>query len=258
MTPLVTPTAIPSIPPTAASPTVSLAAATPTRRPAESRVPFKAESDLLKGHFICIDPGHGKYSRAAIKTEPIAPGSKETKASTTTGTQGVYSKIPEYVVNFKVSQLLREKLEKAGCKVLFTHESIDDNYGNIDRCNFIAQYMPELTIRIHCNGNVNHSINGVDMFIPGDKYLKNEKLIAESKRVGQIILDEYAKDTGMKNRGCTAYNDLTGFNWSKVPVVLIEMGFMSNQHDDLLLASDFFQEKAAEGLYQGILKAYGK
>ncbi|MCI7442585.1 MAG: N-acetylmuramoyl-L-alanine amidase, partial [Clostridium sp.] len=39
---------------------------------------------------------------------------------------------------------------------------------------------------------------------------------------------------------------LTGFNWSKVPVVLIEMGFLSNPEEDNLLNSDSYQDKLAQ------------
>ena len=56
----------------------------------------------------------------------------------------------------------------------------------------------------------------------------------------------------MKNRGITVSQDMTGFNWSKVPVVLIEMGFMSNANEDRLLTSDSYQNKLAQGLCDGI------
>jgi hypothetical protein len=36
-------------------------------------------------------------------------------------------------------------------------------------------------------------------------------------------LDNFVKETGAKNRGVSVRNDLTGFNWSKVPVILVEM-----------------------------------
>ena len=62
----------------------------------------------------------------------------------------------------------------------------------------------------------------------------------------------------MYNRGVIERSDLTGFNWSKVPVVLIEMGFLSNPEEDNLLNSDSYQEKLAQGLYKGILKALGE
>ena len=44
---------------------------------------------------------------------------------------------------------------------------------------------------------------------------------------------------------------MTGFNWSKVPVILIEMGFMSNAAEDKLMATDEYRSKLAAGLFNG-------
>lgn len=48
---------------------------------------------------------------------------------------------------------------------------------------------------------------------------------------------------------------MTGFNWSKVPVILVEMGFMSNPNEDKLLSQDTYQDKLAQGLCNGIIEA---
>ena len=40
----------------------------------------------------------------------MAPGSSETKAKATTGTQGSYSGVPEYEVNLQVSLALEQEL----------------------------------------------------------------------------------------------------------------------------------------------------
>jgi len=47
---------------------------------------------------------------------------------------------------------------------------------------------------------------------------------------------------------------LRGFNWSKVPSVLVEMGFMSNRAEDLKLGSSDYQQQLADGLAQGIVE----
>ncbi|WP_423231148.1 N-acetylmuramoyl-L-alanine amidase family protein [Clostridium grantii] len=51
---------------------------------------------------------------------------------------------------------------------------------------------------------------------------------------------------------------MRGFNWSKVPVILGEMGFMSNSQEDKLLATEDYQEKLAEALFKGIDEALRK
>ena len=43
-------------------------------------------------------------------------------------------------------------------------------------------------------------------------------------------------------------SDLTGFNWSDVPAVLVETGFMSSPSESALLRSAGYQQKLAGAL----------
>ena len=60
------------------------------------------------------------------------------------------------------------------------------------------------------------------------------------------------KNTGAKNRGVTRTDSMSGINWSKVPVTIIEMGFLSNEKEDKLLASSEYQKKMVQGMINGI------
>lgn len=53
-------------------------------------------------------------------------------------------------------------------------------------------------------------------------YAKNISQI--SRKYGEIILKGLVVETQTYNRGIIAREDITGFNWSKAPVVLVEMG----------------------------------
>ena len=90
------------------------------------------------------------------------------------------------------------------------------------------------------------------MLIPQAINANTKGIAGESKRCGQIVLDTLIKEFGMKDRGLVSRDDLTGFNWSRVPVILVEMGFLSNPEEDRLLSSSAYQDKLAKGLADGI------
>ena len=58
--------------------------------------------------------------------------------------------------------------------------------------------------------------------------------------------------TGFANLGVQYYDNMSGINWSTVPVTILEMGFMTNENDDRQMNDQAFQETMAEGIANGI------
>lgn len=199
--------------------------------------------------IIVIDPGHANHSN--LEKEKQAPDSNVMKIKDGGGAEGINTKTPEYEVNMKVANKLKYILESKGYKVIMTKTDNSVSLGNIERAEVGNNNNAALVLRIHADSAENSSANGASMLIPAPVgYAKN---IADiSKSYGQIILNSMTAKVGMVNRGLSQRNDMTGFNWSKVPVVLVEMGFMSNPKEDKLLASDNYQSKLADGLADGI------
>ncbi len=81
-----------------------------------------------------------------------------------------------------------------------------------------------------------------------------QKLMKLSKKYGGILLSEMVASANMNNRGVVEREDMTGFNWSKVPVVLVEMGFLLNAEEDKLLNTEEYRIKIVQGLTEGIKK----
>ena len=212
------------------------------------------DGNILSGKIICIDPGH--QSKPNFEKELLAPGSNEKKIKDPGGTSGVSTGKPEYVLNLEVSLKLRDKLDSIGAKVVMTRESHDVDIGNIKRAQIANECNADLFLRIHADGSNNSSINGISILVPGNKYINDSNMLQKSKTSAGLILNGMVDETGARSRGLIERNDITGFNWSKVPVMLIEMGFMSNPDEDKLLSTEDYQMKIVEGIVEGIEKYF--
>ena len=203
---------------------------------------------------VVIDPGHGPGGNS--EKEAQSPDSSIMKIKDGGGAEGINSKTPEYIITMNVGLKLKNLLEANGINVVMTKDDINLAPGNIERANVGNNNNADLAIRIHCDSADVLSARGASMLVPAPVgYAEN--IAGISRTYGEIILNNLVSTVGMYNRGVIERSDLTGFNWSKVPVVLIEMGFLSNPEEDNLLNSDSYQEKLAQGLCNGILKALG-
>ncbi|OPX46049.1 germination-specific N-acetylmuramoyl-L-alanine amidase precursor [Ruminiclostridium hungatei] len=206
----------------------------------------------LEGLNICIDPGHGKVTKKIKKTEPVAPGSTVMKAATAVGTSGAATKITEESLNLAVSLKLKKALSEKGAKLIMVRETDVCNMTNVERTEFWNKSGADLTIRIHANGSDNSKVSGMLMLIPGNKYIKDKAMLEKSAKAGQYIMEAVLGKTKARSQGIVKSSDMTGFNWSKIPVVLLEMGFMTNPEEDRLLNTPDYQDKIVAGIVEGI------
>lgn len=212
-----------------------------------------AAASNVRGKIIVIDPGHA--NRSNLQTEAQAPGSSVMKIKDGGGAQGVATGTPEYLVNMRVSVKLKGYLEQKGYTVIMTKTDNSVSLGNIERAQIWNNANAALAIRIHADSSDSSSIRGASMLVPAAISDNTKAIYSESKRCGQIVLDNLVKEVGMTNRGVVAHDDMTGFNWSKVPVILVEMGFLSNPDEDRLLSSSDYEDKLARALADGIAQA---
>ena len=210
------------------------------------------EEQLNNKKIVVIDPGHSSNGNKGMEKQ--SPDSDIMKIKDPGGAQGVVTGTPEYVVAMEVSMKLKNLLEQNGVTVIMTKTQDSDSPGNIERAEIGNNNNADLAIRIHCDSADSPSAKGASMLTPAPiGYAKD--ISTASKKYGQTILKDLVSTAGMNSRGVVERDDLTGFNWSKVPVVLIEMGFMSNKEEDKMLNDDNYQNKLAEGLCGGILES---
>lgn len=202
---------------------------------------------------IVIDPGHGPWVNTDM--EPISPDSTEMKRKYGVGAVGIVTGTMERDINLNVSLMLRDLLISDGFTVIMTRTTNDVVLSNIDRVNLANDNNAELMIRIHSDSYYDSTIHGASMLIPG-KVGYATPIVEKSRTYGEMILNTLVNEIGMDNRGVITRTDQTGFNWSKVPIVTVEMGFLSNPDEDKLLSTQEYQVKLANALYQGILNCF--
>lgn len=204
------------------------------------------------GHIIGIDPGHQSESIDMSALEPNGPGSSEMKAKCSTGTQGTYSGVPEYELNLEVSLQLKDELEQRGYQVVMTRTDNETAISNMERAQYVAAQGAEIYVRIHANGDDSHTASGALTMSPSQNNPYIPQLFDQSNKLSQCILDSYCAATGFQNLGVQYYDNMTGINWSTVPVTILEMGFMTNQNDDQQMNNAEFQKTMVQGIANGI------
>lgn len=200
--------------------------------------------------IVAIDAGH--QSKGMYDTEPNAPGSTVMKAKVASGTEGVSTKIAEYVLNLNVSLLLRDELISRGYTVVMIRETHDVQISNSERAIIANNYKADAFIRVHANGSDNKNVRGAIAIFQ----TKNNKwcgdIYPQSRALSEAILSEYCKQTGIENDGNYEDDTMTGINWTEVPATIIELGYMSNAEEDKLMATTEFHKNAAIGIARGV------
>lgn len=205
---------------------------------------------------IAIDAGH--QLRGDSSTEPIGPGASARKAKVAGGATGVATRTPEYKLNLKVAKRLRDELKSRGYEVVMIRTSNRVNISNKKRAKIANKSGADICIRIHADGSSSSQVRGASVLYPSAKNPYVGKLSKSSKRLSNCLIQNYCRATGIRNRGLSQRDDLTGTNWSTIPVSLIELGFLSNPTEDKMMQRAGVQKKMAEGIADGVDEYFGR
>ena len=114
----------------------------------------------------------------------------------------------------------------------------------VDEANaFGADYF----ISLHTNASTNSLVSGSEVLVYTEPSIASE--------LGKDILIWLNRLTGLRNRGIIERPGLYVLRKTKMPAVLVEMGFISNPSDARLMNDS--PELFAEGIYNGILQYTG-
>lgn len=222
-----------------------------TKYPAAAPAAAPKADGPLYGLTVCIDPGHQLLSPGGI--EQVGPGLRGKKAVVFGMAEGIVTRRREATVVLEIGLQLRDMLLENGAKVVMTRDTMDTSLTNLDRAQIANDAGADICIRLHANANKSKTNRGIVVYTPlGSDYAR---AVADPKtyRVwGETLLDCMAKSTGAKPVGVGQTDTYVGSNWCKMPVFLIEMGYMTTPQDDLLLSLPEYQQKLCQGMVDGI------
>lgn len=178
------------------------------------------DSPVVNKTFI-IDPGHGGQDNGAM------------------GKKGTLEK----ELNLEVSLRLKDLLEEAGAKVVLTR--FDDTFISLYERAFLANFlMADFFISIHTNSHTKAQTEGIEVF-----YYPNH---LHAGPLATRILDSMVRETGLKKLAVKT-NNFAVIRETQMPGVLLELGFISNSQEELILRTEEFKNNAARGIFQGIV-----
>jgi N-acetylmuramoyl-L-alanine amidase len=183
-----------------------------------------AGEENLKNKTIVIDPGHGGKDRG------------------TSGFAGTYEKN----VTMQTALLVSSKLKTAGANVILTRTK--DTYMPLrSRVRLAHTYGADAFISIHYDSSTEKTVKGATTFY----------YHPFQKRLAAILHQSIMQKTGLKDRGVKR-GDYHVLRENKQYAVLVELGYLTNPKEEQLITSRQFQEKAANGIYQGLVRFFNE
>lgn len=210
------------------------------------------DPDAPGGRFVvCVDPGH--QERANPDPEPIGPGAKDTVPKVTEGARGVVTRQTEAEVALQVALALKRELEALGVTVVLTRTTNAVDISNAERARIANGAGADLYVRLHAEADTNGDVSGIRTLYPeGNEWVAG--IAAASKRAAEAVHRAVVRGTGASDRGIEPRSDLAGFNWSRVPVVLVQCGYLSNPVEDRKLATAAYRSTLARSIATGVLQ----
>lgn len=186
---------------------------------------------------IVIDPGHGGMDSGASNL-------------------GVHEKD----INLDIAMKLSEMLKVSGYKVVMTRdedESIhDDNADTVrkqkvsdikNRTEIVNSDPNNILVSIHQNKFQDSKYSGAQMFFSKNNPKSKDLAISIKKAIQEFIQPENEREIKPAEKNIYILNN------AKVPAVIVECGFLSNEEELKNLTDEAYKSKLAFAIYCGIL-----
>ena len=187
---------------------------------------------IFKGVTIVLDAGHGGMDK---------------------GTS--YQEVKESEINLMIVKKLEKELSELGCNVVLTRKDENDLSNSIkfnktedmkERIRIINDEKNDLYISVHINQFNNSTVKGIHVFY-------NPKM-TQSYELASIIQTEVNQQLNQVKE--IKKGDFFILNQSRIPGILIECGFLSNEEDRNHLLDEKYQNKMVKCLVDGMIQYF--
>ena len=179
---------------------------------------------------VCIDPGHNK----ALDTEGD-PGACNGERQ-------------ESIAALSISKMLGNWFEENGHTVVYTRTGGDPNLTLQRRCEISNKAKANVFISIHLNSAESKRAQGIET-------LRYDNVGMTTKKIAAEVQKSLVSTLGWKDRGVKERPGLYVLKHTKASAILVETGFISNDSECEKLFDPEIQEKIAEAIYKGVMKA---
>ena len=155
---------------------------------------------------------------------------------------------------FRIGLALAELLEQNGSfEVRLSRPTPATQLGNSNASSLAARvndangWGADYFISLHTNASTSPSAGGTEAYV--------FSIPSRAAELAEDIVDGVSEETGLRDRGVLARSGLYVLRKTKMPAVLVELGFISNPEEAALMRDrpDLF----ARGIYEGILEFTG-
>ena len=172
---------------------------------------------------VVLDPGHGGSDTGAIREN-----------------------INEKDINLPITKMVRDILVKQKVDVHMTMGA-DKTVSLAERVEFANEINPDVYVSIHANSSLNEAIIGIETH-----WWRDESYDLARRVHGAFTHDKNLKKWDTKDRGLFK-SQFYVINHTKMPAILVEVGFMSNTNELKNITDKKRQQEIAQAIADGIM-----
>ena len=205
-----------------------------------------------KNFTVCVDPGHGFVDGGAGQLPDLTYLYDDHRL--------------EKDITMSIAKKVRVALELEGFEAVLSHDGVtrpagdtdwNDIYSITERCVAVNQTDADYFISIHADYSEDDTVYGIRLYHmqSGVKINDHSERYADSiaDAIREKMTDEHPQ---LVDQTYDVYNSFAAVRETKMPAVLIEVGFISNEADRAKVIREDWQQQFAESVAAGVTKAY--